>query len=1119
MDYRAASMLAAGLLTMVATTAHAGEWPGWRRDAQRTAMANGKSDINKPAVRWRYFIGGSLSAEQFVAHDLDSDGKRELLYLAGGRLIAKEADDTLIWETKILRLTYIKGLFDLNGDGKKELLVLGKGGAAFIFSPADGSVCWETPASDFTQLGAVLIADLDGDKAKTSDLYLAELASASAVGKAAAYSFSGKCSGKTKLTAKELWSFKYTNNTDKNADRNGTGGLWDALADLDGDGSLEVVAPAGTDMHVYDGTTGKHRSKTSVGAQIAGGAWVMVGDVDGDKDEEILVSTRRNNSKRIWLMDWDKSKKTLVTRWERKAADEAKDLHGSIEDPLHDLDGDGKAEVVTSFMEAGVWTTYILDGAATGAPKVKASISGEALMGVADVDGDGRSELLTSKPDASAVNVRGVSKTGWKLGTARVISAAAKGTVFPPMALDRDRWARQALGRRVTPWDANQDKKKDLLLLFTNGTDQTLAAYDCSGASTPVKRASHAPGTGLGIHAFQPSSDVGEGGTGGQILTPRSDGFLVSLGNGLVPSNSVSQGGFKRIGMRAGGFMAAAPLVVDLDGDKKAEVLTLDSRGKLHCIDPAGANLIKPPKLKWTIPTVNVVSTRPTAADLDGDGKREVLVGESPAIQVSVYRSDGTKMWSYPKDTSSWSMRQMRGSLLAGDVSGDKVQDVVYVTNNKVDNKVYLGALHGKTGLPVWTAEVSHVYGGCGEGFQTLKDLDGDGVLDVVLAACKTLLGVRGKDGKVLNPQNIQTSITDNGPANLCGKTSGYAMLHDLDGDKKVDAFATGNFNFACALTPNWDGAKLTFKQLWTSKANTKYKATFAAPVDCGGTSGTRLVAPRLRSAELDVLKGSSGALISTLEMKSGSLSGYLTSAAAHADLAGDGAPRVLLGSDDGYLYAVKACSAKPVLDWSLYMRAPVAEVVLGDTDGDGKDEIVIASQDGFLNALGRERLPAPGYVYDNDGKGPALNPSQDIDLTENKDTLSANWGKVAGADGYEFAVLTSFGAILTKPEFIKAGDKTEGSATGLQLKPGQRYFFAVRAVDSKNGNTSAETISDGVLIKGNTSADGGVTPDGGTKPPEETPGCDCRVGQGAGEGAGALVLLLVGLLLIRRRR
>ncbi len=1054
-----------GLLTLALTIAlasgpaSAGEWQGWRGGTGRAALASGKSDIHKPAVRWRYFLGGTLPAHSLVALDMDGDKKRELLYLAGGRLVAKEADDTLIWETAIMRLIRIKGAFDFNGDGKEELVVEARAGGVHVFSAADGALCWSLPAGAIKKVGAILVTDLDGDK--RPDLYIAEHASSGAEGSAHAFSFSGACGGGKTLSRKQLWTIKYTGTGSAVTDRVGTGGLWDVAADVNGDAVPEIIAPAGTQVHVYSGKTGKQLSVTKVGAHLTGGAWVMAADTNGDKRAELLFATNRAGTQRLWFMAAQKGTNKLTTRWTYLPNNQTTDQHRIIHVPMRDLDGDGKLEVLTSFKEGGTWKTMVIDSALKGTSlNIRASVTGEYLVGAADLNGDGRPEVITSKPDAEEVRVRSFNKTTGKLDTMRSVAAPKDGTVIPLTRLDRGAWAVQGPAIRVVAWDADLKGNKELLLKLSTSTSQVVSAYDMSGAKA-AKKASHDPGAGVKIISALPTSDVGEEGGGAQLVTPRSDGYVVSLGSGLSPTNSQVFGEFKRTGMRIGGHMGAFPVVADMDGDGKAEVLARDSRGMVLVLNAAGANLVQPPTLRWAtkIPS----GLRPAVADLDGDGKRELLLDDLIQKQVVVYRHDGKKWWSYPKTSTAWKDRFFVGSLLWGDVSGDKVPDVVYLVQDRTDNKRYVGALHGKLGTPVWsTKEVGHLAVGCGLGFHTLKDLDSDGLLDVVFTVCGTVLGVRGKDGKVLNPQNVQTSISDKA-GNNCGNTSGYSLVYDLDGDKKSDLLATGNYHYMCAFKPAYTGGVLSMGKSWTSSPVQRYNPVFAAPAPCKG--GARLVAPRKESNMVEVREGADGALVSTLTLGAGKLTGDLTHATSHADLAGAGSPRTLLGSDDGYLYAVSPCASKPALDWSLYMRAPVSDAVLGDTDGDGKDEILVASQDGFLFALGKEHLPAPAYVRENDGTGPATSAAKDLDAVEHHDTLHANWASVAGADAYEFAVITSYGSIITKPKFIKVGNKTSASATGLKLKLGQRYFFAVRAVSTKSGKTSGEALSDGILV------------------------------------------------------
>ena len=77
---------------------------------------------------------------------------------------------------------------------------------------------------------------------------------------------------------------------------------------------------------------------------------------------------------------------------------------------------------------------------------------------------------------------------------------------------------------------------------------------------------------------------------------------------------------------------------------------------------------------------------------------------------------------------------------------------------------------------------------------------------------------------------------------------------------------------------------------------------------------------------------------------------GQLTSTSIHADLTGDGRPVAVVGSSDGYLYAIDPCSGD--LLFSHDFASAVGEVVFGDSNGDGLDEILVSVADGNLYAL-----------------------------------------------------------------------------------------------------------------------------------------------------------------------
>lgn len=1025
------------------STALADDWRGWRRDPGRTARATGTSDVHKPAVRWRHYVGGSLSAPQYLVADVTGDSKNEVLYISGGKVVAKRADDTLLWETAPLAIYGLKDLYDLDGDGNTELLCLGRGGKIYILAPKTGKLLWEMADSAHSHLGAVLVADLDGDK--RPDVYVAEAtcgSSKTTVFQSDAYSFAKGYAA----TVKPIWVSPYKPH------RSYMCGVNDVVADVDNDGKLEIVAQDTAAVHVYNGQDGTHKyATTAVGSIPYGTATTAVLDTDGKAPPEVVFFTNQNygatiNSRRVWVMGFDPKQKKLVTRWQYSVSDVAKDRHRYVNNSAVDLDGDGKAELVSSFYDAAKksWTTRVFDASANGAAKVLATIPNEYLHGLADADSDGKVEILSWSASGSQQRVRGFS--GGKL--------AGQFTALPGLApanmLNRGRWSRQSGAYNALAWDADGDGKKELLGVYDTGKVHELRAYGLHLGQTPPKLvASYALDPDVGFKAFQPAADVGA--TGPQLLVPRSDGYLVVLGSGLLPTNEKKVGEFKKRGMRIGGFKDASPVVADLDGDGKRDVIARDSRGKLLRLDPAGASLVVGPKVVWELSA----STVPALVDLTGDKKLEVVVGLGTAVRA--HKADATLLWSRAVTGAP------RGSLVWGDLDGDKAPDLAYGAFNSSGGTEHFNALSGKTGKKLWSADYSLLTAGCGFGYPTLADLTGDKVPDVLSTPTSAVVALNGKDGALL--AKVANSSC----------SAGYPMVFDIDGDGQQELVATGIAVGMRAFEPSYVGGKLTLGTKWTA-AGQWFTRVFSTVVTCKG-KGAVVVGASYNTSELQVRAASTGTVTKTVALvegysfiseaqakKANRRPGYLGHASAHQDLAGDGQPRVVIGSTDGYLYCVKPCDGAK-LDWALDLRAPVSDAIFADTDGDGKDEVLVASEDGFLYALGREHLPAPKYVYENNGKGIATSAGLDIDELETGDTLWANWAKVSGADAYEYAVLTAGGTFVTNPKFVSAGDKTQVKASGLKLKLGQRYFFAVRAHNKKSGKSSGETISDGVLV------------------------------------------------------
>lgn len=142
-----------------------------------------------------------------------------------------------------------------------------------------------------------------------------------------------------------------------------------------------------------------------------------------------------------------------------------------------------------------------------------------------------------------------------------------------------------------------------------------------------------------------------------------------------------------------GGPLDASIAIADLDGDKSPEILSADSGfGKLYVLTGKG-------ELKGTIDLPSGTDSPPAVADLDADGKVEVVIG-------TMWRDKTRQGWvcCYHGDTRAlkW-QRQLAGCIQSepclADVNGDKVLDAV-VTCWMGDRKVT--ALNGKNGEILW---------------------------------------------------------------------------------------------------------------------------------------------------------------------------------------------------------------------------------------------------------------------------------------------------------------------------------------------------------------------------------------------------------------------------------
>ncbi len=204
-----------------------------------------------------------------------------------------------------------------------------------------------------------------------------------------------------------------------------------------------------------------------------------------------------------------------------------------------------------------------------------------------------------------------------------------------------------------------------------------------------------------------------------------------------------------------------APIIYDVDADDSLEVVVPSScNGVTFCFNGrSGA-------VKWQTDTYGSDSP-PTIADIDNDGKPEILHGEFGGYVICINAENGSVKWNIPVDVSTTSTRINTAPTIV-DLDGDGNLDFVVASWKGDTNKVF--AFRGYDHALLWTHAVRDwVYHGT-----AVADLDHDNKPELVIGDYSGKLFV-------LNGENGSLAWSYTSP-------DGYyigdpASIGDLDGD------------------------------------------------------------------------------------------------------------------------------------------------------------------------------------------------------------------------------------------------------------------------------------------------------------------------------------------------
>ena len=589
-----------------------------------------------------------------------------------------------------------------------------------------------------------------------------------------------------------------------------------------------------------------------------------------------------------------------------------------------DLDGDGDLDVVaTLFLPSRVaWFDNDGEGGFTERP-ISGPIPADAALSAyaADVDGDGALDVVAGFQSGAVTwfkNDGGGGFTGQPVGT-------AAGSVTSLAAADVD-----------------GDGDLDVVAGLAFSGEVVWFENDGGGGFTD-----QSVGTAAGSARSLAAADVDGDGDLDVVAGLRSSGAGSS--GGVVWFENDGDGGFTGQPAITTADRVLSLAAADVDGDGDLDVVAgLDDfasggiRGVLWFMNDGGGGFTQ-----RTVDADAGLAESLAAADVDGDGDLDVVVGLSRGGGVVWYANDGSGGFT---DQSVGTTASDAYSVAAADVDGDGDLDVV------------AGLI--SSGGVVWYEQLPSL---------ALTDTDPDNAaFDVARWANVGATFDAALEQSTVSTNTFTVRGSQTGDRDGAFSVSGSGLTFDPDSSFKPGELVT----VTASSQVRGSGGEQLVPYSWQFSAQPERgSGTFASGMGIGGTDATqaRAVYPADvdGDGDLDVVAGLGSAVRwlkndgdgGFTDQPVGTASGSVVYSLAAADVDGDGDLDVVAGFQSGAVTWFKndgggGFTGQPVGTVSGFVNSLAA----ADVDGDGDLDVVVAAADG---------LGGGGVVwYANDGDG-----------------------------------------------------------------------------------------------------------------------------------------------------
>jgi hypothetical protein len=624
--------------------------------------------------------------------------------------------------------------------------------------------------------------------------------------------------------------------------------------------------------------------------------------------------------------------------------------------------------------------------------------TGAAPDGVtaADLNGDGLPDLIAANFNGNTVSV--------------LLNTTASGAAIPSFATQHT----FTTGRgpaSVTVADVNGDGKPDLIVANLNSnTVSVLLNTTAPGAATPSFATQKTFAVGGGPLAVA-AADLNGDGKADLIVANGNDNTVSVLLNTTAPGAATPSFAAQKTFAVGSGPIAVA--TADLNGDGKSDLIVANGNDNTVSVllDTTAPGATTPSFATQQTFAVGFLPQSVTAADLNGDGKPDLIVANEGGNTVSVLLN----VTAPGSATASFASQQAFGTgtepiaVVAADVNGDGKPDLIVANLNDDTASVLLNTTAPGAATPSFATQ--QIFATGTEPFSVVAtSVNSDGKSDLVFAnlgddTVSVLLNTSPAPATTFDSNSFATQQSFAVGNNPLSQTTA-----DLNGDGQSDLIVTNENDNTVSVLRNTTAPGAVAPSFATQQTfatgNEPHSVTTA---DINGDGKPDLVVANYNDNTVSVMLNTTAPGATTLTFATQQTFGVGSGpySVMTADVNGDGRPDLVVTNFNGDTVSVLLNTTAPgaatpsfATQQTFTTGLEPASVTASDINGDGRPDLIVANfNSNTVSVLLNTTAPGaatPSFATQQTfatGVEPVSVRASDVNLDGRPDLIVANEG------------------------------------------------------------------------------------------------------------------------------